>query len=208
MNTTCSREFREPRRAVTLIELLVVLTLIAILALVAIPHVMDASVRSKVSRTRADLRTLATATECYRVDSNTYPDAAPQPKYKAGMTYCVQCLARLTTPVAYMSTPLVPDSFSRDQPLAYVNIRAQVEQQPSVIDLLAPGLSSDAKAELTRHEYTLVGVGPDGVFHNQLVGDQLVITRLGNRTDLSSEYDPSNGTNSPGDIARTALGSW
>jgi type II secretory pathway pseudopilin PulG len=189
-------------------ELLVVLVLVSILALVAIPHVMDASVRSKVSRTRADLRTLATATECYRIDGNSYPAAAPQPWYKAGMVYCAQCLARLTTPVAYMTTALVPDSFSPDQPLLYVNIRAQVEQQPSVIDLLAPGLSADAKAELSRHEYSLVGVGPDGVFHNQLVGDELVITRLGNRTDLSSEYDASNGTVSPGDLARTSIGGW
>lgn len=90
----------------------------------------------------------------------------------------------------------------------YVNIRAQVEQSPSVIDYLAPGLSPTQKDVLTRHEYTVASVGPDGLYHNQIVGDAAVIRGLSGRTDYSSEYDPTNGTMSGGDIARTALGSW
>ena len=62
------------RRGFTLIELLVVVAIISILATIAVPNFLEAQVRSKVSRVRSDLRTLATALECYAVDNNNkYP---------------------------------------------------------------------------------------------------------------------------------------
>lgn len=61
------------RRAFTLIELLIVVAIIAILAAIAVPNFLEAQTRSKVSRARADMRTVATALESYYVDNNSYP---------------------------------------------------------------------------------------------------------------------------------------
>src|SRR5205823_5824534 len=59
--------------AFTLIELLVVVAIIAILALIAVPNFLEAQTRSKVSRAKADMRTVAVAVEAYCVDNNQYP---------------------------------------------------------------------------------------------------------------------------------------
>jgi len=60
-------------RGFTLIELLIVVAIIAILAAIAVPNFLEAQVRAKVSRVRADMRSIATAIEAYSVDTNMYP---------------------------------------------------------------------------------------------------------------------------------------
>lgn len=77
--------------AFTLIELLIVVAIIAILAAIAVPNFLEAQIRSKVSRAKADMRTMATAIEQYAVDCNSYPD-----HFSHGLS--------LTTPVAYISS--------------------------------------------------------------------------------------------------------
>ena len=61
------------KRGFTLIELLIVVAIIAILAAIAVPNFLEAQIRSKVSRVKADQRSLATALESYYVDNNLYP---------------------------------------------------------------------------------------------------------------------------------------
>src|SRR5690606_2741475 len=65
--------FSVSRKAFTLIELLIVVAIIAILAAIAVPNFLEAQTRSKVSRARTDMRTVATAMEAYAVDHNKYP---------------------------------------------------------------------------------------------------------------------------------------
>ena len=87
---------RSDRKAFTLIELLIVVAIIAILAAIAVPNFMEAQVRSKVSRVKNDVRSLATALEAYYVDNNKYPPSAVVPRFAR--------LIPLTTPVAFISS--------------------------------------------------------------------------------------------------------
>lgn len=64
------------KKGFTLIELLIVVAIIAILAAIAVPNFLEAQVRSKVSRVKADQRSLATGIEAYYLDNNAYPTAA------------------------------------------------------------------------------------------------------------------------------------
>ena len=65
-----------PRRAFTLIELLIVTAILGVLSAIAVPNFLEAQVRSKVSRCKTDMGSIATAIESYKVDTNHYP---PEP---------------------------------------------------------------------------------------------------------------------------------
>ncbi len=110
----------------TLIELLIVVAIIAILAAIAVPNFLEAQVRSKVSRVKADVRTLAIAVESYLVDHGKPPVGDLQLWKSSGMTYPYDWDGatvadqgpamqykwhQWTTPVAYM-TSIPSDPFA------------------------------------------------------------------------------------------------
>ena len=68
---------KQSRQGFTLIELLIVVAIIAILAAIAVPNFLEAQTRAKVSRVKADVRSLTTALELYYIDSNEYPPNPP-----------------------------------------------------------------------------------------------------------------------------------
>lgn len=109
------KQKRNITRGFTLIELLIVVAIIAILAAIAVPNFLEAQVRSKVSRAKADMRTIATALESYAVDNNRYPVAynfelaIPTPKNPR-----ILRLLPLTTPISYL-TSLPQDVFNREE---------------------------------------------------------------------------------------------
>ena len=109
-------------RAFTLIELLIVIGIISILAIIALPNFLEAQVRSKVSRARADLRTISTGVEMYATDNNRY---APSEN-----DYAVP--NRFTTPVSYLSS-LQADPFRQNETdvrlkrYSYHNVKEKVD---------------------------------------------------------------------------------
>ena len=106
----------------TLIELLIVVAIIAILAAIAVPNFLEAQTRSKVSRTKADMRSMATALEAYAVDNNVYPQC-----HRFGVVLWPglgdqkPVLERLSTPVAYMTNVVAKDPFSIKKRVSQAN---------------------------------------------------------------------------------------
>lgn len=89
----------------TLIELLIVVAIISILAAIATPNMLEAQVRAKISRAKADMRTLATALDAYHADNNRYPETFINARWERFFP--------LTTPIAYITS--VPDDPFHDK---------------------------------------------------------------------------------------------
>lgn len=190
--------------AFTLIELLIVVAIIAILAAIAVPNFLEAQTRAKVSRTKADMRSMAVALEAYRVDTNRYPEAwIASDTTKEPRRYR---LARLTTPVAYM-TSIPADVFSRDTSTMYSDQEVQVfvyadraSYEQYVTD--AFGTSDNGQnvyrllwtEQVPGGQWILRSRGPAGLAGSTAVGG------IGSTVDLIDAYDPTNGTVSAGNI--------
>lgn len=104
--------------AFTLIELLIVVAIIAILASIAVVNMSEAQTRAKVSRSMADMYSIALAIESYAVDYNRYPPNNPIFPYEEDFDEPVNPAdyelhhyrsssilpVSVTTPVAYISS--------------------------------------------------------------------------------------------------------
>ena len=148
------------RKAFTLIELLIVVAIIAILAAIAVPNFLEAQVRSKVSRARADIRSLATGLEAYRVDNNAYPSCNPynlSQRSQYGIIYPpsppYMVLEKLSTPVAYMTSGLLPDPFQPKRRSGTIN--------PTTGDSTPQPLSADELKQEGSYKY--MSATPPGV---------------------------------------------
>ena len=65
----------------TVIELLIVIVIISIIAAIAVPNLMSANIRAKVSGVKADMGSIAIALEDYKIDdpNRNYPVEPPSP---------------------------------------------------------------------------------------------------------------------------------
>jgi general secretion pathway protein G len=99
--------------AFTLIELLIVVAIIAILAAIAVPNFLEAQTRSKVSRVKSDMRTLATAIEAYRIDHNLYPQSTRGQEIVVGVPVYGTLWVDISTPVAYITNAFMTDVFNQ-----------------------------------------------------------------------------------------------
>ncbi len=168
--------------AFTLIELLIVVAIIAILAAIAVPNFLEAQMRSKVSRVKNDLRTLATGMEAYHVDWNDYPERNDEALFviytdRSGFT-------RLTTPVAFITS--VP----------YDPFRHEISG-PAVAGRLTYEMASSGCSGRQPKGWAIYSSGPDqdddtGPTIPAYPAEMMETTR----------YDPTNGTRSNGDIHR------
>jgi len=69
----------------TLVEILIVVAIIAVVAAIAVPNIMSANIRAKVSGVRSDMGSIAIALEDYKVDKGTYPIEPESDPYRTGI---------------------------------------------------------------------------------------------------------------------------
>ena len=190
--------FTRRQSAFTLIELIIVVGIIALLAAIAIPNMLEAQIRAKVSRSVSDMRTLATAIESYRVDNNNYPaENYPSPELItfAGKQFLPNSvkLRPLTTPVAYQSGLPIDVFAPPTDPLNQVGPRTY--HYVSVNDPLYPSDESffrGGNPEGLHLQWMLQSTGPDQGADGPNSSTYWQFPR----------YDPTNGTVSIGNILR------
>ena len=200
-------EYLMRKKGFTLIELLIVVAIIAILAAIAIPNFLEAQVRSKVSRAKADMRSIATALESYLVDNNHYPNHSEN-----GWPYYLT--RQVTTPHAYLTSSRLYDPFKVSghanptynvydyaKRFRYFNAEAGMNNWPDigpsyvgyrygVIDVNVK-LTPDNTSIVDRYgQWKLISAGPDKTENTGVIGSTVI-------------YDPTNGTYSRGDICRS-----
>lgn len=179
-------------------EVLIVVAILATLTAIAVPNLSEAQTRSKISRTKADLRAIGTGLELYRIDHLAYPlvgnPAQPGP-WDLAVPY-QQRLVPITTPVSYVQTlpqdPFAPPSQKSHPGLEYCYAPG---------NLYHGGAAKYSANQYRRTIYSLAGRGPDkeiqaGAYclaHPEAYQSQLAIR---------ASYDPTNGTLSQGDIVQ------
>lgn len=191
-------------KAFTLIELLIVVAIIAILAAIAVPNFLEAQTRAKVSRVKADMRTLATALEAYAVDNNRYPPGSLGDR--------ISRVSHLSTPIAYITNPALDDPFSPSDPtidndegtFLYYNYQSEGMYNSGRSDLgsfITQIFQTYGSAENAPRMFLVHSLGPDRSF------DAPVLIPFNFEQDdtdsiVDRYYDPTNGTISGGDITR------
>jgi len=219
------------QRAFTLIELLIVIAIIAILALIAIPNFLEAQVRAKVSRVKADMRSLAVGVEAYTVDYQRIPmgwyyiddsESAKCVGYQVpiGNDFFEWVQARMTTPIAYLSTILMDPFLERGSVRQTSGGGAPVytASNPNGEALhlydytcaawrnnIAEQYSADKNQCFAMgYVWSLRSLGPTrSSYYNEEPYRQLVGKGSGTKV-----YDPTNGTMSRGHIIRTNKGEF
>jgi prepilin-type N-terminal cleavage/methylation domain-containing protein len=219
----------------TLIELLIVVAIIAILAAIAVPNLLEAQVRAKVSRSKSDMRTIATGLEAYKTDNTHYPinmystcyyyDNPSRDQFdvwgfkpiahERGRTVAA-CCWRLTTPIAYLSSiseyrsPFWKDQHYWDWVLTtegvsvgpfdvgatYLFGATNYTTYHLPTNRMARDNPAWVSAEMLKRNHNWFIYGPGPATFSKLSGTYWI-------HDTDQPYDPTNGTVSIGDIART-----
>jgi general secretion pathway protein G len=201
-------------RGFTLIELLIVIAIILILIAIALPNFLEAQIRAKVTKSKAEVRTLATALESYRLDFGGYPrdhdSAWPLVERNSQDGY-----RQLTTPLKYLQS-LIRDPFGQElatgDPLGGgVNRNTSFFYEGGSGSDESPECGIGALIYINRnankwnskdciHAYLVIGIGPDKDDSCNGNDGFPYDTHLG-------IYSPTNGTKSDGDLYKT-VGEW
>lgn len=205
-------------KAFTLIELLIVVAIIAILAAIAVPNFLEAQVRSKVSRCKADQRSIAVAIESYTADWNMPPLSKLHWKYFLNVQPTIS-LYRVTTPVAYI-TKVPGDIFVingtvwgstlvKDNPFDYQSMIPSYPNSTGADGSTAATINrSNADWEAARgwgYTWAVTSDGPSRSTQNMSI--VAFLARFNeNYRNANPAYDPTNGVKSFGKIMRTNAG--
>lgn len=224
------------KRAFTLIELLIVVAIIAILAAIAVPNFLEAQTRAKVSRAKADLRSLHLAVESYFVDNNRYPysesinasiwmPAGGSPRLNPQNHE----VGGLTSPIAYITT--IPDDPFKHRVVDNSGVPTALTA-PLYMEIAGFGylngvkLNDRASAVPNDANGTLNGSSTTNILatDSSSTPARYILYALGpdlsphvnpedggppvttSRWSILNRYDPTNGTVSPGNVIRLPSG--
>jgi prepilin-type N-terminal cleavage/methylation domain-containing protein len=189
---------------VTLIELLLVVAIIAVLAMVAVPNFLEAQIRAKVTRSKADMRTLASAIEAYGSDYGRIPlggnalmIAKPSGRVVAENDINAAAQSHLTTPIGYLPG-FVLDPFRR-QVGAGDDRHGLYTYQSYLAD---PANQDIIHIRARAFTWSVLGNGPAPG------GNGSIVRLLAGESDPTMIYDPTNGAFSVGNIIRTNKGDF
>lgn len=210
-------------RGFTLIELLIVIAIILILIAIALPNFLEAQIRAKITKSKAEIRTLATALESYRIDFGGYPkdhdSAWPLVNRNDQDGY-----RQLTTPLKYLES-LIRDPFGQEMATGDP-VAGGIPRNTSFFYEGGSGSDSTDIEPVSKkkrcgaswfaiygnpsgnswgskhciHAYLVIGIGPDKDDSCDGNDDFPYETNLG-------VYSPTNGTKSDGDLYKT-VGEW
>ncbi|MCA9438080.1 MAG: prepilin-type N-terminal cleavage/methylation domain-containing protein, partial [Candidatus Omnitrophica bacterium] len=218
----------------TLIELLIVIAIILILIAIALPNFLEAQQRAKIANVRAGMRGVGTAIEAFRTERGVLlidfwedgggvsSPASQRWREKFGRVgrdpafqykTFEECYFPLTSPAAYLTT-LPIDPFNdpsrsvgfgeNEKGLAYIYFDNDVlDPNPANhdhgVEYYAPGGPGQVlygAVPLKSEEFALLSVGPD----------RFIERTNGYSTIRGIPYNPTNGTNSIGDMVFRSSG--
>ncbi len=209
----------------TATDLLVAVPLVAMLGAVAANSFSGAQIRSKVSEARQEMSRVAVALEAYHTDRGVYPFDGYNSATPGQYNYWY--LPRdLSTPVAYLDSVNVVDPF-RPEPdgtghwqfsairyrstgstwgIDFNQLQTPMRPTPSV---WYDGVLDDVGG------WMLLSVGPDGYWGPSASSSPSLFPGGADSWETPSgypnhfqPYDPTNGTNSWGDIIHTQINPW
>lgn len=202
----------------TLIELLIVIAIILILIGIALPNFLEAQLRAKVTSTRGCLQAYRVAEESYHTDFKMYvPDVDGSENIRGtklrysdryGVGARINCgesevcsFRMMTTPIPYMKSPCYEIFYQVDRQVTsknknyfeYATHAAQGAGPQPPIDTYEIGLRYGI-------QYVMVSVGPDRQYNFDYTTNAWQYIGSRRYYGPSPAYNPTNGTNSRGDI--------